>query len=142
MKRLVYFIICISLAISACGIISDEIFTPASAEPTETTVETLDITDPDKPVEVSAGNEFSIVVQSNPTTGYHWELMSELDGNIVEFISKDYNPDEPVLIGSGGLDIWTFKAAGSGEATITLGSYPPSNDAEPEQTLTFTVIVK
>jgi len=129
-----------SLAMAACVGLST--VTPAPAEPTEATMENFDATDPDKPVEVSAGNEFNIVVQANPTTGYHWELMGELDGNVVEFISKDYNPDEPVLVGSGGVDIWNFKAAGSGETTITLGSYSPSNDAEPEQTLTFTVIVK
>jgi inhibitor of cysteine peptidase len=131
----------VALIGTACGSISTPTSTPAI--PTETTGETLDITDPDKPIEVSAGNEFTIVIQSNPTTGYHWELMGEPDANTVEFVSKDYKADEPVLIGSGGVDIWTFKAIGAGETTITLGSYPPANDAvEPEQTLAFVVIVK
>lgn len=136
MKRLIFFLISILLFIVACGSIS-------TATPTETTTETIEATDPDQPIQVSAGNEFNIVVQSNPSTGYHWELISDLDRNIVEFISKDYKADEPVLIGSGGVDIWVFKAVNSGETTITLGSYPPSNDVvDPEQTLTFAVIVK
>jgi predicted secreted protein len=131
----------IALISAACGIISTT--TPTPAIPTETIGETLDTTDPDKPIQTNAGDGFTIVVQSNPTTGYHWELMGELDANIVEFVSKDYTAAEPVLIGSGGVDIWAFKAVGSGETTITLGSYPPSSDAvEPEQTLTFAVIVK
>jgi predicted secreted protein len=136
MKRLVILLISISLFMAACGGIS-------TATPKEITVETLATTDPEQPIEVNAGNEFNIVVQSNPSTGYHWDLMGEPDANVAEFVSKDYKADEPVLIGSGGVDIWVFKAVNSGETTILLGYYPPSNDVvEPEQTLTLAVIVK
>jgi inhibitor of cysteine peptidase len=101
----------------------------------------LQISDPAQPIEVKAGDEFTIVIESNPTTGYHWEIIGELDN--VEYISKDYRADQPVLTGSGGVDVWTFKAISSGEARITLGYYPPSNDPEtPQQTATFVVTVK
>jgi len=67
-----------------------------------------------------------------------------LDHNVVKFVRTDYiSTSDPNLVGGGGLDIWTFKATNSGKTEITLGYYPPSNDpVDPQQTTTFTVIVK
>jgi inhibitor of cysteine peptidase len=102
-----------------------------------------DITDPATPIEVQAGEMFHLVVDSNPSTGYHWDLVSELDGNIVEFVSSDYTADEPVMPGSGGVDVWAFKAVAAGQTQITLGSFPPDTSVtEPEETVTFDIIVK
>lgn len=101
------------------------------------------LTDPATPIEVQAGETFHIVVDSNPSTGYRWELVGELDGNIVEFVSSGYTADEPVMPGSGGVDVWAFKAVAAGETQITLGNYPPdTNVTEPENTVTFNIVVK
>lgn len=101
------------------------------------------LTDPATPIEVAAGETFHIVVVSNPSTGYHWEFTNELDLSIVEFVSSDYTTDEPVMPGSGGVDVWTFKAVAPGQTQITLGSYPPDISAtEPSETMTFDIIVK
>jgi predicted secreted protein len=101
------------------------------------------LSDPLVNIETSPGKEFKVVIESNPTTGYHWEIVGEMDKNVVEFVSKDYKADTPQLVGSGGMDIWVFKAVEAGETTITLGYFPPSNDAtEPSKTETFTVTVK
>lgn len=93
-------------------------------------------------VETSVGKEFKIVLDSNPSTGYHWEIVGDLDDKVVEFVSKDYRADQPAAPGSGGSDVWVFKAVGTGDTTITLGYYPPDPSAEPAQTQTFTVTVK
>ena len=100
--------------------------------------------DPQVTIEPSAGKEFKLIIESNPTTGYHWEIVGELDKNVVEFVSKDYkSTSDPNLAGGGGVDIWVFKAVGAGETTVTLGYSPPSNTpVDPEQTKTFTVKVK
>lgn len=133
MKKLLIFLF-IATLLAAC---SRGVATEAPASPN------LDISDPAKILEAAAGNEFKIVIDSNPTTGYHWEIIGELDANIVEFISRDFKGSEPVMPGSGGVDIWAFKAVGAGKTHITLGYYPPSNDSvEPQQTVTFTVTVK
>ncbi len=100
-------------------------------------------TDPLMEIQARVGSEFKMVIESNPTTGYHWEIVGELDESVVEFVSRDYKPDAPQTVGSGGVDEWVFKAVGAGDTTITLGYYPPSNDpTEPAQTETFTVIVR
>lgn len=97
---------------------------------------------PEGLVETTVGKEFKVVLESNPTTGYHWEVVGDLDKNIVELVSRDYRSDQPVMPGSGGSDVWVFKGVGVGETTITLGYYPPDASAEPQQTRTFTVKVK
>ena len=134
MKKLLTFLFIVIL-LSACSRRS------ATEEPTVTPK--LIISDPAKKLEAAAGNEFKIIIDSSPTTGYHWEIVGALDVNVVEFISKDFKGSEPVIPGSGGVDIWVFKAIGAGKTNITLGYYPPSNDpVEPQQTMTFTVTVK
>lgn len=85
--------------------------------PTEVAQTRPAITDPFQPMEVLAGETFNIVIDSNPSTGYHWEIVNELSG--VEFVSTEYTADEPVAPGSGGVDVWMFKAVSSGETQIT-----------------------
>ena len=134
MKRILAFLT-IAMLLSACSLAG------ATEEPT--VVPQLNISDPAKILEASAGNEFKIIIDSNPTTGYHWEIIGEVDADVVEFVSRDFRGDEPVAVGSGGVDVWVFKAVAAGETDITLGYYPPSNDpVEPQQTVTFTVTVK
>ncbi|MBL8080320.1 MAG: protease inhibitor I42 family protein [Anaerolineales bacterium] len=101
------------------------------------------LTDPAQPIEVQAGETFNIVIDSNPSTGYHWDFTGELDGTVVEFVSSNYTADEPVAPGSGGVDVWIFKAVSAGEAQITLGNYPPGvTTGEPENSVTFDIVVK
>ena len=100
-------------------------------------------TNPDTPIEVEVNEEFTIVVASNPTTGYQWRITEAFDESVVQFVETEYRPQRPVTIGSGGWDIWRFKAVAPGETEITLGRYPPSGgDVAPIQTVTFTVIVR
>jgi predicted secreted protein len=99
--------------------------------------------DPQVKIETRIGQEFKVVLESNPSTGYHWEIVGELDESIVEFVARDYRPDKPIAAGSGGSDVFIFTAVDAGETTITVGYYPPSNDSvDPEQTKTFIVVVK
>jgi len=129
MKKIPILLIALAL-LAACG--GKATSTPA-----------FSISDAGKTIEVAAGNEFKIVIESNPSTGYHWEMIGELEESLLQFVSSEYRADEPVAPGSGGKEVWTFKALAPGEAAIVLGYYPPSNDAvEPAQTVTFTVVVK
>jgi len=131
MKKLSLPLLILVLVLAGCG-----------GKPTQPAVDQLVITEPGKNIEVTAGNEFKIIIDSNPSTGYHWELIGNLDETLIQFVSKDYRADEPVLAGSGGSDIWTFKALAAGEAKIVLGNYPPGQGEPAIQEVTFTVIIK
>lgn len=131
MKQLFIFLVVVAFALTSCG-----------GGATETPDNTLVISDSGRAIEVAAGNEFKIVIDSNPSTGYRWGLIGELDGKIIEFVSSEYRADEPVMPGSGGSEVWVFKALAAGQTTITLGHYPPGEGQPVEQEVTFTVVVK
>jgi len=131
MKKLLTILFASALTLAACR-----------GNPTESTLEPLNISDAGKTIEVTAGNEFKIIIESNPSTGYHWDLVGALDESIVQFVSRDYRADEPVIPGSGGKDVWVFQALAAGETTITLGYFPPGVDGTPAQEVTFTIVVK
>ncbi len=132
MKKILLLTVLFTLILSGCGR-KDEAPNP----PAE-----LQVSDPARQLEAAAGKEFKIILDSNPTTGYHWEVIGELDESVVTFVSKNYKADGLQLTGSGGLDVWVFKAEAPGETIIALGYYPPGASTEAEQTITFNVVVK
>ncbi len=131
MKKLVTALFIAALTLTACG-----------GKSTASPVDELVISEPGKTIEVTAGNEFKIVIEPNPSTGYHWELIGNLDDALIQFVSKDYRASEPVMPGSGGKDVWVFKAIAAGETKIVLGNYPPAPGEPAAQEITFTIVVK
>jgi inhibitor of cysteine peptidase len=70
-------------------------------------------------VEIEKGQVIVLKLASNPTTGYDWEITG-LDTAILQQVGEvDYKSDSN-LVGSGGINTWTFKAVGSGETHLTL----------------------
>jgi inhibitor of cysteine peptidase len=110
--------------------------------PVETESISLEPTDHTQLITVKTGETFDLVVPSNPSTGYHWDIITELDANFVEFAGQNYFADQPVASLSGGMDVWMFRAVNPGDTTIVLGYYPPDNDADPEETVTFSIRVE
>lgn len=118
--------------------------TPTPALPPTDEIETTlpEPTDPTQLITVRSGETFDIVLPSNPSTGYHWDILPELDTNLVAFVQKDYLAEQPVAPGSGGMDVWTFRAVNPGETTVVLGNYPPGDTTEPEDVVTFSIQVE
>lgn len=115
--------------------------TPIPPRPTPNAAE-LEISDPTKTIEVFAGGDFTIAVRARPlSSGFHWEVVEELNANIVAYVWKNFVPDDPGNPNSTGKDVWRFQAVGPGEITITLGYY----EGETYDTvlkMAFTVVVK
>lgn len=102
----------------------------------------------DSTIHVVAGEEFSITVEANPTTGYQWKCdIIEQETTVVEqagepVYQQDDNPEG--MMGVGGTETWYFKAFIAGEAVIQLGYYPPGyeNEGTPAQTGLYKIIVE
>jgi inhibitor of cysteine peptidase len=94
-------------------------------------------------IEVDAGEEFAISLDSNPTTGYQWQLVKPLDESVLQLIGSEYKPPETKLVGAGGKEVWTFKAMDSGTAEISL-VYVRSweKDVPPAEERTYNVTVR
>jgi len=140
MKR-IYFLWIATILVTGCATSSS---TPTpTLPPTAETPNTLpEPTDHTQLIIVTPGETFDLVVPSNPSTGYHWDIIPELDENIVQFVEQNYIAEQPVLPGSGGVDVWTFRAVNAGDTTVVLGYYPPGNDTDPEEHVTFSIHVE
>ncbi len=93
-------------------------------------------------IEVSAGGEFTISLDSNPTTGYSWDFSRLPDPEVVELLDSSYQPPETPRIGAGGRQVWTFRAAGPGKTGIALEYFRPwEKGVPPARKAVFTVVV-
>jgi predicted secreted protein len=101
--------------------------------------------DPSTPVSVRKGQTFALTLRANPTTGYIWQLAETPDGGFIQFIGHEYRSDKTGSAGragAGGREIWTFRAAASGETTIALKYVRPwETNAAPGKSAQFKIIV-
>jgi predicted secreted protein len=111
---------------------------PSRATPS---VPELEITDPEKVIEVTAGEEFTITVEANLSGEYHWEVAEELDSSVVQYVWKNHVPAQPGTTISTPRDVWRFKAVAPGETTIALGYYEGMTNKTAAKPV-FTVLVK
>ena len=111
--------------------------------PTAETPSTLpEPTDHTQLITVQVGETFELVLPTNSSTGYRWNIVPELDETILQFVEQKYIAEQPVIPGSGGVDVWTFRAVNAGDTTVVVGYYPPSNNNDPDEVVTFSIHVE
>ena len=98
--------------------------------------------DPEEKISVGIEDEFIIALDSNPTTGYDWEVVS-YDLYKLHLEEEKYAPDEKAkgLVGAGGTQYFRFKALETGKTTITLTHKRPWETEIAEQKV-FNVAIK
>ncbi len=139
MKHTLYLLLAAVFVLSACSTTAPE--TQSAPQPVDPAGSTMPaLTDPNQPISVKAGEVFMIVVETNPSTGYHWEVVGEPNG--IEVISREYTASEPVMPGSGGVEVWTLNAVSPGETSFVLGNYPPGDGTSYEQETRFTINIE
>jgi len=77
-------------------------------------------TDPSQTINATVNGEFAIALDSNPTTGYSWNV--SYDASLLSLEKEEYTPDktEPGLVGAGGTQRYQFKALKAGSTEINL----------------------
>lgn len=101
-------------------------------------------TGPSETIEVTVGEEFLISLDSNPSTGYSWEVTSPLPAWL-ELIGSEYihAHTDPPVIGGSGTEEWTFRANDAGTATVTFEYRQPwATDEPPAQRETFVIVAR
>jgi inhibitor of cysteine peptidase len=88
---------------------------------------------------IPRGGTFEVTLDSNPTTGFSWAYSSS--SNNLALISNEFvRPQNSRLIGSGGKQVFVFKA--SGPTTLYLRyARPWENSAEPASSVSVKVDV-
>ncbi|MBN1919027.1 MAG: protease inhibitor I42 family protein [Verrucomicrobia bacterium] len=109
--------------------------------------EAVKLTDGDEgeAVTLKVGQTLEIRLESNPTTGFGWEVL-EIDPAVVEQEGEtvyEASKTDGHTVGSGGWETFTFKAVEAGTVELKL-VYRRSweVDVAPEKTFTVTVTVE
>ncbi len=79
-------------------------------------------------ITVVQGQNFTIQLQSNPSTGYHWE--PTYDNATITLINRAFASSvstESAIVGAGGTDLFTFQGTKQGTSIITFKNISPSN---------------
>lgn len=91
-------------------------------------------------IEAIVGEKIVLTLDSNPTTGYSWELAGPIDDKFIEFLNSEYMAPETKLVGAGGHEMWTFKALKKGKTTIVMKYVRPwEKDKPPAEIKKFEV---
>jgi predicted secreted protein len=80
----------------------------------------LTAADSGRSIDLAIGDDVTVVLDANPTTGYSWRLADGLDQAVLVITDQQYTPPAASVPGAGGTDAWTFEAADAGTTTITL----------------------
>ena len=93
-------------------------------------------------IALARGRKLIVALESNPTTGYRWE-MEPAEGACVEQVGEADFRSESNRVGSGGIERLTFQAVRAGEMDLKL-VYRRSweTGVAPIETFTLHVVVK
>jgi uncharacterized protein len=91
-------------------------------------------------INTSTNNEFNVTLDSNPSTGYQWQVRS-IDETIVKLKNDEYIPPKSELVGASGKQVLAFEALKEGNTTIMLEYIRPWEPETPAQVYSVNVIV-
>ncbi len=95
-------------------------------------------------VTLKQGQTLAISLESNPTTGYSWQVL-EMDAAVLQQSGEtEYkqSPGSEGLVGAGGVETLRFEALAAGQTTLTLGYMRAWESVPPVETFTVQVIVR
>jgi len=103
------------------------------------------VTGPDNGSEIrlQIGEALTLKLESNPTTGYSWQVMEIDDTVLGQEGDPEYksDPGSGGAVGSGGEETIRFKAHASGKITLTLGYMRSWEEVPPLKTFSIHVLV-
>ncbi|MFC1767192.1 protease inhibitor I42 family protein [Candidatus Margulisiibacteriota bacterium] len=85
----------------------------------------------EQPIKVKSGSEFTITLDSNPTTGYRWSIARDIDADHVKLLKNEYKTQQYARIGQGGKQIFVFEAVKAGKTRIYLQYSRPWEEKVP-----------
>jgi len=103
----------------------------------------VSISDNGELVELELGQKLVVKLESNPSTGYTWELIEDPNSileQIGEMEFKPYEQGDPPMVGAGGWEIFRFKAISTGQETLEL-IYRRSWETDVQPLDVFTLMV-
>ena len=105
------------------------------------------VTEDDAGTEIAlkVGDSMIVALDSNPTTGFEWALVSISDESVLSKVHNEYKGPEPTaspLVGQGGEELWTFQPLKAGNATIEMMYARPWESVPPASRFNISVTVQ
>jgi len=72
----------------------------------------------DQDISVHRGENFTIKLEANPTTGYEWEVL--FDESIVRLTERRYISPAITELGAGGMESFRFEPIKAGDALVRM----------------------
>ncbi len=98
--------------------------------------------DPGVPIYVQPGQEFSIALVSNPSTGFRWKMTLPEGQEIVKFLGSEHVISEEVMPGVPGEEVSKFKAMIPGEIKVDFVYERPWETKTAPTRKIFTILVQ
>ena len=96
-----------------------------------------------RPMQLKAGDSFTITLRAYLSTGYQWQLAAPLEESMLQLVNSEYIPYKSKRLGADGKQLWTFKALKAGETSISLKYVRPAEkDTLPQKEQIIPVIIK
>lgn len=96
-------------------------------------------------VTLRVDGELTVALAANPTTGYTWEVSGAPDPAVLEQVGEpvyEATPTDTMVVGSGGVMTFQFRATGPGTTTVELVYRRPWEEGvEPVDTVIIDVTV-
>ncbi|MBE2227088.1 MAG: protease inhibitor I42 family protein [Ignavibacteria bacterium] len=90
----------------------------------------------------SVGENFTISLESNQSTGYSWSVGMVSDNAQVVVAGMDYDLPEGSKTGQGGAEVWHLKAVAPGSVKLMFYYSRSWEKDAPAKTVTFNVSIK
>lgn len=115
MRMLLLVVVLVVALTAACGDDADE-----AGSTDDDAVLVLTDDDIGAEVDLAAGERFEVHLDSNPTTGYGWELAAMTTEGVVTLESSTYLAPDTDLMGAGGTEVFVFMAGDEGAGVLRL----------------------
>lgn len=107
----------------------------------------LPLTDKDngKQVTLAIGQELTLALESNPSTGFAWEVADLNAGLLVQVGDPEYKAPQSgaPLVGAAGTQVFHFKAKAAGQVELKLNYRRAwEKDVPPAKTYTVTLTIR
>ncbi len=93
-------------------------------------------------IAATVGENFTISLESNQSTGYSWSVGMVSDNAQVVVAGMDYDLPESSKTGQGGAEVWHLKAVAPGSVKLMFYYARSWEKDAPAKTVTFNVTIK
>lgn len=95
-----------------------------------------------KTLNLQAGDTFVLSLDSNPTTGYTWNLDDSWNEKMLTLVDQGYQSSTTSnIVGQGGRHYWKFKALKAGSADLKVYYARPWESVQPLKTFQVKIII-